>query len=84
MRDSQESKQQNNKQQMHANSNGVWTKDKIKQFGTEIESTLKNCSYDERVQWITQKKEEANVLFKQQKHDEAVDAYMQALCGFNF
>jgi len=49
---------------MHANGNGVWTKEKIKEFGTEIESTLKDCSYDERVLWITEKKEEANALFK--------------------
>ena len=45
---------------------------------------LKGYSYDERVKWITDKKEEANVLFKQQKHEQAVDTYMQALCGFNF
>ena len=34
--------------------------------------------------WIKQKKEQANQFHKERKHDEAVDSYMQALCGFNF
>lgn len=46
------------------NSNGEWTKDKIKQFGTEIEGKLKGYTFEQRVQWIRDKKEEANNLFK--------------------
>lgn len=76
--------------QAHKNSNGtvshesVDEKDRIKQYGTEIEGKLKDYTYEQRVKWITDMKEQANVLFKQQKHEDAVDTYMQALCGFNF
>ena len=52
-------------QPLYGNSNGVWTKEKIKQFGCEIEGKLKECTFDERVQWITDKKEQANGLFKE-------------------
>ena len=58
--------------------------DRIKQHSAEIETKLKDYTYDDRVKWITDKKEEANAIFKQQKHEEAIDTYIQALCGFNF
>ena len=29
-------------------------------------------------------KEQANAIFKLQKHEEALDTYIKALCGFNF
>ena len=53
-------------------------------FGNEIEQLLKEYSFKERYEWIKQKKDEGNEKFLKSLHEDAVDEWIKALCGFNF
>jgi len=53
-------------------------------MATEAAEALMNATYEERCAWITKKKDEGNQLFKSNKLEEAIDAYMACLCGFDF
>ena len=68
----------------NVNKNGASNKEKINQIGADIEKELKDYSYDERVQWIKDKKDQGDKHFRDKNHTKAVDTYMEALCGFNF
>ena len=53
-------------------------------MGAEVANELSGKNWDERYQWISQAKEKGNKLFKEEKHDSAIDEYMRALCGMDF
>jgi hypothetical protein len=45
---------------------------------------LKDHSYEQRCTWIEEQKDIGNKAFRDTNYEEAVDVYMQALCGFEF
>ena len=45
---------------------------------------LQDYSYEDRFAWILRKKEEGSQLCKDQKYKEAIDIWMQAMCGYEF
>ena len=57
---------------------------KIKNIGKEKDQLLKNHTYDERYKWIQEQKTSGDKKFKDGAFNDAVDMYMQALCGLNF
>lgn len=53
-------------------------------MGVDVMNQLKGATYDERCEWILNQKATGNELYKNQKYDEAMDAYLKSLCGFAF
>jgi len=45
---------------------------------------IKDYTLEDRIQWITDKKDEGSLLFKNQEWQDAIDVWMKALCGFEF
>lgn len=60
------------------------TKVNLAQVGAEVANELRGKTWDARFQWVSEAKEGGNQLFKTEKYDEAIDAYMRALCGLDF
>lgn len=57
---------------------------KIKEFTEEVSILLKDHSYEQRCNWISDMKESGNTQFKESNYDLAIETYMRALCGFEF
>ena len=57
---------------------------KIAEFSSHASKELEKASYEERVAWIKQVKEEGDLSFKAYMFHEAIDRYMLSLCGFDF
>lgn len=53
-------------------------------MGTDVATLLKGKTWEEKFNWVNSQKDEGNVLFKQQIFDQAIDAYLKALCGLDF
>eukprot|EP00347_Sterkiella_histriomuscorum_P022036 403331911 len=53
-------------------------------MGTEVAAIIKGKSWDEQYDWVQSQKEEGNKLYKVEVFDQAIDAYMKALCGLDF
>jgi hypothetical protein len=45
---------------------------------------LKGYTFEQRYDWINNKKEEGNKHFKAKEYDKAIEVYTSALCGFDF
>ena len=58
--------------------------DKVQYHTKEVGSTLQNSSFEERYEWISQKKQEGSAQFSDKKYLEAIDTWMQALCAYDF
>ena len=58
--------------------------DKVQYHQKEVGSTLQKSSFEERYDWIVQKKKEGSTQFEQKKYLEAIDTWMQALCAYDF
>lgn len=49
----------------------------------DIAESLKDYTWEERYEWIHQKRLKGNRLFAKSKYDEAIKAYMDALMGLD-
>ena len=58
--------------------------DKVQYHTKEVGTTLLNSSFEERYDWISEKKKEGSVQFQEKKDLEAIDTWMQALCAYDF
>ena len=53
-------------------------------MGVDAANEIAGKSFDEKCEWIKNQKEIGNNLVKENKLEEALDAYLKSLCGFNF
>ena len=53
-------------------------------MGSQAAAELKGATYEQRCQWIENKKSIGNELFKKQEYAEAIDVYTASLCGLEF
>ena len=54
---------------------------KMAQKSQQVANILRNYSFNERYEWVSQRKAKGNRLFGKDKYDEAIDAYLEALLG---
>ena len=45
---------------------------------------LKDHSFEQRCNWISDHKNKGNQAFRESNYDEAIEIYIRALCGFEF
>ena len=57
---------------------------KIRDFEQVANTELKGSTLEERVEWIAKIKENGDGLYSIEKFGSAIEAYMQALCGYDF
>ena len=57
---------------------------KIREHSASIQQELKDSSFDERFDWVMAKKEEGSLKCREKNYKEAIDTWMQALCGYDF
>jgi len=53
-------------------------------MGVDAANEIAGKSFDEKCQWIESNKQIGNNLVKENKLEEALDAYLKSLCGFSF
>ena len=59
-------------------------KTRIMGLATSVANECSGQSFTERIKWISEKRQEGNKLYKENKYEDALNLYITTLCALDF
>lgn len=75
---------QGNEKYIKTDKDQIAQKTRIMGLATSVANECSGQSFTERIKWISEKRQEGNKLYKENKYEDALNLYITTLCALDF